>query len=562
MSGKIEAKEIAVGNLFSENFMFKIPLYQRPFSWTKDNFYQLFDDVSDSMDNSLEQYFLGSILLQQTGKNSYDLVDGQQRITALTILLAIIRDETSNKNLSDKIKSYIYQEQDVFKEIPEVMRITPWDELKDLFKDYIYQVGGTKRFIDDFDEKKLPDQDDPRYHIYEAIQTFNEKLISVNVENFVKYLLNKVYMVYIMTDSRASAFRLFSVLNSRGLALDASDLMKSENLGIIQDITTRNKYANIWRDIEEEIGREELSKVIAFIRTIKTKEKAQFGMYEEFQQIFKKNLLTKGTGFIDYLKKTVDIYSDKVLEAKLDSNDAREKNEYKIIIESMRDFIPFSDWIPPLLAFQLRFNSDSILLKFLSELEKKTVVEWTIGLSPTERITSLNRIIKLIDESVNPNIVIENIKLKRKEDFEKFIFKLNDSQLYSIYGGKLAKSLLLILDRELWELENFSGYPGAITVEHVLPQNPIPDSKWVKIFTEKDREEWTNKLGNLVLLSGRKNSKARNFEFDRKKEAYFGQKGTAFKITQQLENYSDWNLEVLKKRHDEFIKIAKDIYFC
>jgi hypothetical protein len=251
-----------------------------------------------------------------------------------------------------------------------------------------------------------------------------------------------------------------------------------------------------------------------------------------------------------------------ILEAKNNSSDARERNEYKIIVESMQKFIPFSDWIPPVLAFQLRFNSSSILLKFLSELEKKTIIEWTIGLSPTERITSLNKIIKIIDESEDPNTVIEGMKLQKKEDVKKLFFdKLNDPQLYSIYGGKLAKSLLLIIDRDLWELENFPGYPGMITVEHVLPQNPTQDSKWVKLFNEKERYDWTNRLGNLVLLSGRKNSKAKNFDFDRKKEAYFGQKGTAFKITRQLENYSDWNLEVLKKRHDELIKVANDIYF-
>jgi hypothetical protein len=180
MSGKIEAKEIMVGNLFSENFMFKIPIYQRPFSWNSDHFHDLFDDISGSMETGHEQYFLGSILLQRTGKNYYDLVDGQQRITALTILLSVIKDTTSNKNLSNKIMSYIYQEQDSFKEIPDVMRITPWDELKDLFKNYIYQMDGTKNFVVDFDEKiKYKDKEDPRYHIYEAIQTFNEELSSV-----------------------------------------------------------------------------------------------------------------------------------------------------------------------------------------------------------------------------------------------------------------------------------------------------------------------------------------------------------------------------------------------
>ncbi|RKY63447.1 MAG: hypothetical protein DRQ02_12605 [Candidatus Latescibacterota bacterium] len=62
--------------------MFKIPIYQRPLSWEKDNFDQLFEDIFDAMGNNEKRYFLGSIILQEHEheKNKYYLVDGQQRI--------------------------------------------------------------------------------------------------------------------------------------------------------------------------------------------------------------------------------------------------------------------------------------------------------------------------------------------------------------------------------------------------------------------------------------------------------------------------------------------------
>lgn len=69
-----------------------------------------------------------------------------------------------------------------------------------------------------------------------------------------------------------------------------------------------------------------------------------------------------------------------------------------------------------------------------------------------------------------------------------------------------------------WDLENFHSYPGTITVEHILPQNPPEDSEWIKNFKEEQRKEWTNKLGNLVLLSKRKNSQAKNYDFSEKKK--------------------------------------------
>jgi hypothetical protein len=563
VSEKIKAEEISLGGLFSENFIFNIPIYQRPFSWTVDNFDDLFEDILSAMEANLEQCFLGPILLQQIGKNCYDVVDGQQRITAITILLAIIRDNTTDAKLKNKINSYLYQEEDRWKEIPAVMRMTPWSELKALFEEYIYKTDGTKRFIANFgNQVKCKDQEDPKYHIYEAIGVFNGKLSKVvDTDKFVKYLLNKVYMVYIMTNRRASAFRLFRVLNARGLPLDPSDLLKSENLEAVPD-AKRDEYARIWRTIEEELGREELGEIIAFIRTILTKEKAKFGIYEEFQQIFEKRLLSRGPPFIDYLKQVVDIYEDKILEPRLDLDDARAKNDYKITIDLMRRFIPYSDWVPPLLALFYKFKSDDDLPEFLQKLEKKTVLEWTIGFSPTERITSLNKIIELVSKAKDAKEVVDKIEIPgRASDKRAFLDKVNDPQLYSIYAGKLVKYLLLRIDKELWELENFPGYPGTVTIEHVLPQTPTENSEWIKAFNDEDKQELTNKLGNLVLLSGRKNSSAQNFEFDRKKSVYFKEKGTAFRITQELKEYPKWDPQTLKSRHEKLVGLVTKIFF-
>lgn len=132
MVNEIEAKEVSVGKLFSPDFIFAIPIYQRPLSWNKDNFDQLFEDIYDAVISEEKQYFLGSIILQEceADKNKYYIVDGQQRISTLAILMAVIRDHTKNENLRKKLASYLYQEEDEFKGIPEERRIMPWEDLK------------------------------------------------------------------------------------------------------------------------------------------------------------------------------------------------------------------------------------------------------------------------------------------------------------------------------------------------------------------------------------------------------------------------------------------------
>ena len=116
---------------------------------------------------------------------------------------------------------------------------------------------------------------------------------------------------------------------------------------------------------------------------------------------------------------------------------------------------------------------------------------------------SLNKLLKLIESSKDTNYIIENLlyfkskdsrgKKSRTVNFNdqnsiKDIIesRLNDSQFYSIYGGKLARYVLLRLDSQLWELDNFPGYPGMITVEHILPQTPSEDSLWANYFSTRN----------------------------------------------------------------------------
>lgn len=580
METKIEAKEVKLGKIFSQNFMFKIPIYQRNFSWNYDDFDVLFEDIAESMNAGQKQYFLGSILLQETlSENLFEVVDGQQRLTSLAILFAVIRDSVENNKLKEKIQEYLYQSEDSWQDIPAVMRIAPWKDLSNLFEKYVYTTNGTESFIEDFNKKMIAykDTQDPVYHLYEAIITFKNKVNETdNLEIFFRYLLKNVYMVYIKTNSFNSAFRLFNVLNSRGVPLSTYDLLKSENLGEISNEEKREEYATILRNIENDIGLKEIDKIIGYIRTIKTKEKAKINIYDEYKNIFNNGIMNRGSEFIDYFQRIKSIYYNKVLEPKLNIN-SEAMNEYRIIIDLMGRFIPNADWIPPLLAFQDKFEADDYLLDFILKLEKKVLVEWMAGFSPTERITSLNKIIKLIDISKSPDDVVNQLlyykpkdvtrgrarvlDFKNENEINSIIDnKLNDSQLYTIYGGKLARYVLLRLDMDLWDLEAFPGYHGMITVEHILPQNPPKNSKWTNTFNDEQREVWTNKLGNLVLLSGRKNSQARNFDFEKKKDVYFAKKSVPFQITQKIREYENWTPQSLIERHDNLLEKFLDIY--
>jgi uncharacterized protein with ParB-like and HNH nuclease domain len=573
----IEAKEEPLGDIFSENYIFEIPIYQRPLSWGKEQYEKLIEDIIDSMESKTD-HFLGTIILQQKEderkRKMYYIIDGQQRLTSLTILFAVIRDITNNKELKKSLQKYIYEEGDVFKRIPNTMRVKPWEELEEIFEEYVYKEGGTKRFLEEFEKGTIEysDEEDPKYHLYEAITTFASKLKEKNdsyLVEIVEHILHRVYAVTVKTSDLSTAYKIFMTLNARGLPLEPSDLLKADNLGLIKEEEERKKYAKMWQDMETTLGRSEFSNLISHILLIHKKEKPKRGIYDEYELLFKSGKLKKGVEFIQYVNRVADIYFEKILEPEIHIQNSEKAKRYSFLVTIMRELLPFSDWIPPLLAFYYKFNNDELLYEFLLRLEKKTIIEWLAGYSLTMRITTSGKLVDLIDKSKDPNEVIKNmLKIPYYGPFPGFnsdvdvLQKVLDSRDFSTFqNGKAAKYILLRLEIEEWELELFKDLPNIdrITIEHILPREPPKNSKWIKLFTEEERKEWTGKLGNLILLSGRANSRAKNYDFEKKKEAY-ERKWHPFKLTQELKGIQEWNMEELKRRHEKLIKKCIEIY--
>ncbi len=577
---RIEAKERNIRDILLNRF-FEIPIYQRPFSWNDENFQALVDDIRDAMESGEENYFLGTIILKRGADGiTHEIIDGQQRLTSLLILLAVFRDYIDDPKIKEDIKIYLIERGSEIGGIPTRERIRVWKDLETIFEKYIYEDEGTVRFIEDFNSKRItcPDKESPIYHLYEAIKTFRdfaEKLNEKDLRKFLNYLLTKVYLVRIITDSRSSAFRLFNVLNTRGLPLSAADVLKSMNLEFVPE-DRREEYFRKWRDIEEDIGRDRLESIISYIRTIYAEEKAKRELVDEFEMLFKNNKIQKGAEFFDTVLEYGRIYKNKILDPQLNSLNPQEKVSYQTLMDLMNRFLPFSEWVPPLMLFYKKFKDEHALYEFAFRLERKFFIEWCADFTATERLTSSINLIKLIKELKKPEDVIVSMfeyseeirrgRKRRKIDFTDryalrniLLSKLNDPQFYSLKGGKMAKYVLLRLDMEMQE-EHFPGYANisTITVEHILPRSP--QGEWLRIFSEEDINEIVNKLGNLALLNKRRNSRASNYDFKKKKEKYFEVKRNPFAITAMLEEYDKWDKDSFEKRHKKLLDLALKIY--
>ena len=124
-----------------------------------------------------------------------------------------------------------------------------------------------------------------------------------------------------------------------------------------------------------------------------------------------------------------------------------------------------------------------------------------------------------------------------------------------VYGRKWDRAVLLLIEYFSSDNSKFSyiSIGSKLHLEHILPQTPT--EQWKSIFTHEEREIWTNSLANLTLLSMRKNIQAKNYSFNKKKEAYQNKDNvvSSFHITQDIIKCKTWNVIELEKREKKLI---------
>lgn len=541
----ISVEKVPLKKFFSDDFFFSIPEYQRPYSWKKEHCEQLFDDIK-SVSSEENEYFLGTIILQEmnnvgTGK-SYDVIDGQQRLTTLQLLLACLRDGVEDGQYKKETQKKIYEEYNPVDGIPEKVRLDVREE--QFFKEYIQIDNGTNK-IDGF-----VFNNDAQENLYNAIQTFKEKiriLTQEQIQKIIQTISQRCVVIYASTSNFEDSYRLFTIVNDRGLQLRRIDILKANNLApqIITNAEERKAYALKWERMEEELGVDEFESLISFIRTIEVKERAKEDILKEYEKLILGKKVNKGTEFINYVKDYKDIYQQLILDKDVfDCEDDKSTAiSYKNLLHIMIDYLPSNEWIPPLLYYYKRFRNIG-LLDYLQLLEKKFVADWILGLTPTSRRVNMITILKLIEDSNHSTEVLQNEVFQY--DLQEFQGKLNKD----IYGKNYATYLLLKLEY-LESEKNVEKRYGTVSVEHVLPQNPNSTSEWVKIFNADDRKKWTNKLANLVLLSKRKNSTASNCDFSEKKVKYFRDRITDLARSNKILAFIEWTPELLESRQSE-----------
>lgn len=569
---EIKTDKIYIKDIFEQ--WYRIPEYQRPYVWGKDEVLDLLDDISYAAVNTPNNdYFLGSFVYQHKkagGDQEFvenDLLDGQQRITTIFLLFAVVRDIETNKKRKENCQKYIYQEEDKDTNTPERIRL-------------LYKIRPeVEKFIDEYvktENSIIEKWEDIKRIANEGkdVSIKNMANTIVNIKNFFEeknnidivfpYLLQYVLMIYVYSEQLEDAFRLFTILNDRGVKLRNSDILKAQNLQHVPD-AERIKYGIKWEELESELG-DDFDRFLSFIRTIVVKEKARLNLLQEFEDkiynpkekdkstgIIKPALLKKGKETFDLIEKYYKHYNQ-LFEN--DNHNFTNGFEFNNLLVVMKTTLPSTDWIPPLLSYFNKFNSNRIY-DFLLLLDKKFSGDWVGQLSPTERIENMNSILKGIEAHKTPDELFKTNLF----DFDKADFLKNIEG--KVYGRQFAKSILLKLDFLLNDNKTtkWSAF-SQITIEHILPQTPSDSSQWKKDFTDIERAELTNKIGNLILLGRGKNASQGRLDYSEKHKKYFANNINTFPNSLRVFNkyQTVWTKTELDENQKNVITTLKNYY--
>lgn len=551
---QIKAEEHDLSHVFCDNYSFRVPDYQRPYAWTEKETGELLEDILAELDADSGRgedgptYFLGSIVLMknEAKKPDSDIVDGQQRLTTLTMLLSVLRDLSSDHYDKENIDKRICKRGDKYSDIEDGYRLNLRDRDREFFQRHIQARDCIKKFLDKGSSTEFSDS---QTRLFQNTKCLWETLRGESQDRrdrLMKFLMQNTYLVVVTASNLDSAYRMFSVMNARGLDLSPTDILKAEIISSVPS-SSQPDYTDKWEVIEEELGRDRFDRLFSHIRLIYAQEKLRKSLITEFQT----HVLNSCSGieFVDEVLEPYSVHYDSILHANYKSPDSESTQNINSLLKYLGRVDHF-EWIAPAMAFLRRHSGrGERVLEFVRDLERLVYALFICRANINRRYRRYADIIDAVKRDTN--LFDDGGALQLTFEEKKEVRAAINGPVY--LQPRVIRPLLLRLN-DLRTDGAIHDYGKTISVEHVLPQNPNPDSEWIRWFPNlEDRNRWTNSVANLVLLSRKKNTQARNYEFNKKKDTYFSSKNgvTTYALTVEVLTESVWTPEVLNRRQKE-----------
>ncbi len=574
---KIDSYEWYLKNTLKEELYYQIPIYQRPYQWTKENCEKLLDDLFFNYEYDRESdYFCGSLVLVKSNPNSktetYDIVDGQQRLSTFILLAKVLADLYNDCLSGTKGTKNLERLQESWKDRHTERKRLSFNTVgSNAEDDFAYAL---EHFNDSQASKNKNNKNNYLKNAICLKDYLKEKEIE-NINKFIEWLYSNVKFITIICPDIDKALRIFSVLNAKGLPLNATDIFKGELLKELAKEEDQKKLVSRWNDLSQKCSDNDLkietlfSWYLTYLNPVTSKEKMEKRLVTWFNKLNKPPL--------EYFKGVEDFY-----------------NAYGEVLE-MQDrhahLLSYKDddyWRVILCTSLLHHYSDQDIEALKELLVKFYYQDWVAGQTKSTRSQTCCNIINALKEKKSVRHIASIVVKKYLDDkniTQRFKENLQDSNLYTkfYFAGKSVKKnswlkpILILVEYFVSDdpCPKRIQMDKNLHVEHILPQQPGSSSQWVKDFSEEERGLYTHSLANLTLLGGKKNITASNRDFKEKKEIYMGhavklgkdKRGreetfrvmTCYKMTIDVAQYAEWTPKSLEKRKEELIQKIESV---
>lgn len=539
----MDARKGNIYEILNGNKQFLIPIYQRYYSWDIEQCKRLWTDIVDMQKKGKVGHFVGSIVniaeqAMPTGVQKYMIIDGQQRMTTLSLLLIALRDYAMIHPDDTAINA---------RRIDNMLLKNEYESGDERYKLLLTE---TDRDVLIHLVEKKPIQEGIRSKLLENYKFFAGKIAEKELQPAEVYeSIGKLQIVNITLDRAVDdAQAIFESLNSTGKELSESDLIRNYILMGLEPIEQIYVYEHLWRPMELLFDYETQDSVMdRFFRdylTMKnTRIPKQNRVYEEFKLYHLNCEFDTVRELCQDLLTYAKYYTDMVF--KRSSNP-----EIKALYEDINDLKMEVSY-----PFMLKVHND-YAEGVISEDDFKMIIRLCISYVFRRSIcdiptNSLNKTFATLKNEINTNDYVNSIKafFVMRDDYKEFP---NDDKFTAAF---VSRDIYNMRSRNfiLRHLENYGNKAPIIienyTIEHIMPQNNNLNMEWQRMLGDNWREVQKNYLhtvGNLTLTAY--NSEMSDRPFMEKMDMEGGFKESALRLNSSIVKLTEWNEKKIKER--------------
>ena len=555
---KLNPQEQTFKQLISQDKEYLIPKYQRNYSWTKENWNDLWDDIIELEESSDKSHYMGPIVLKEIDNSKeIEIIDGQQRFCTLTLIVlsAIsLMEEWINADINAEInKDYIKELKEFY--IGKEGRLTPKRKL--FLNKYDDPFFSTKLIASNDASSNETNMLPSHVLLKDCLKFFKKQLdnkfSNKDSESLVDFIHNSIMgnlsFIVIYVTSNDNAYTIFETLNARGLELSNTDLLKNYLFSLVQDDEADLKYIeNRWDEIINIVTFKYLPNFLRYYWISHNKHITDAKLFKEIKNNSNLKSSEQIKNFFNELEVTAKIYDA------LDDIDHVFWKDYPGCSEYLDELKILENKAYKILAIAVYKHMQTDICKLLHVCSVIAFRYFISGKNPNEVEKTYSDIaIKISNNQITRFSKVKELLKDLYISDEIFEHNFANSVIKSKNNKAKLKHMLIKMEssKEYKEIANSS----KLSLEHILPEKASSEY-WSNKF-EGCLNDYVYRLGNYSLLTNTDNRKCASKDFEFKKKIYAN---SYYKLSVELTSLIEWNPEVLKQRQLDMAKLAKELW--